>query len=456
MIDFDCGTCGRKIKVKDEYAGKRGKCPQCKAVVEVPVPAPVPEADGLPDFDAIAALAEREAIEPAPSAPLPVPAKPASGSLSMLERLRNLRQSSKDWSDGRWVLVALAAVACLAIIVGVPTALALTIGADKTFLLLFGTPVAIILLLVWYKSRPAPSERSADSGEPRLRLGRIFGAVALVIVLVPVLVIVFAKLQGKGSNDGESRGDEIWRHQEARAIEPTSTPEPTVRQPEETPKPQTTEPKPVETAPPQAPVAPPVPAVATLQGSAWVTRGGGDSIILRGLNVYLLRTELDPQQAAGFQTEAKTICKRVRDLAASMKPHDPKGAETYNRVINFSDTYLLKLADPQVGRQVITVLKAVRQAEIDFSNISVLEHDCHIGENAVTNKMLSTVTLASTKTNADGKYAFVNIPPGNYLVYAFYDNNFSVVEWASPLDVSGAGAFEFNFENGNALYVHNK
>ncbi len=35
-ITFDCGTCGKKLKVKDEYAGKRAICPFCQAKISVP------------------------------------------------------------------------------------------------------------------------------------------------------------------------------------------------------------------------------------------------------------------------------------------------------------------------------------------------------------------------------------------------------------------------------------
>ena len=35
MIHFEC-RCGTKIKVADEYAGKKGKCPKCKEVIEIP------------------------------------------------------------------------------------------------------------------------------------------------------------------------------------------------------------------------------------------------------------------------------------------------------------------------------------------------------------------------------------------------------------------------------------
>jgi serine/threonine protein kinase len=36
MISFTCPSCGQKLKVKEDLAGKKGKCPHCKAGVSVP------------------------------------------------------------------------------------------------------------------------------------------------------------------------------------------------------------------------------------------------------------------------------------------------------------------------------------------------------------------------------------------------------------------------------------
>lgn len=37
MIKFSCHKCGQVIKVSDEYAGKKGKCPKCRTVLLIPV-----------------------------------------------------------------------------------------------------------------------------------------------------------------------------------------------------------------------------------------------------------------------------------------------------------------------------------------------------------------------------------------------------------------------------------
>src|SRR5262249_29472534 len=41
MIPVKCESCGRNLKVKDELAGKKGKCPGCGRVLPIPAAAPV-------------------------------------------------------------------------------------------------------------------------------------------------------------------------------------------------------------------------------------------------------------------------------------------------------------------------------------------------------------------------------------------------------------------------------
>lgn len=45
MIKFRCKNCTQKIGVKDEYAGRRIKCPKCGQAVRIPVPKPEPAED---------------------------------------------------------------------------------------------------------------------------------------------------------------------------------------------------------------------------------------------------------------------------------------------------------------------------------------------------------------------------------------------------------------------------
>ncbi len=42
MINFTCEHCGKSIRVKDEYGGKKGRCPHCKEVVHIPAESEAP------------------------------------------------------------------------------------------------------------------------------------------------------------------------------------------------------------------------------------------------------------------------------------------------------------------------------------------------------------------------------------------------------------------------------
>ena len=65
MIKFRCIECQKKVGVADAAAGKRARCPACKAVMRVPQPEPVP------------AAAEVEPVmQLAPEDPTPRPERP--------------------------------------------------------------------------------------------------------------------------------------------------------------------------------------------------------------------------------------------------------------------------------------------------------------------------------------------------------------------------------------------
>lgn len=78
-IEFDCPACEATIRVKDEAAGKKGRCPKCKALLLIPDPGPpeVDELEGLPDPEPVdSAISEL----PPPVPPSPPIAPPVQAS----------------------------------------------------------------------------------------------------------------------------------------------------------------------------------------------------------------------------------------------------------------------------------------------------------------------------------------------------------------------------------------
>jgi biopolymer transport protein ExbD len=48
MISFHCNNCGRRLKIDDTFAGRKGSCPRCG--VELVVPAPLPPPPPVPSL----------------------------------------------------------------------------------------------------------------------------------------------------------------------------------------------------------------------------------------------------------------------------------------------------------------------------------------------------------------------------------------------------------------------
>ena len=72
-IDVTCLSCGKTMQLPDRYAGKKGKCPACGAILQVPAAAAIPELE--PIYPGVPLEAD-----PAPPPQLPRP------SLAVLSR----------------------------------------------------------------------------------------------------------------------------------------------------------------------------------------------------------------------------------------------------------------------------------------------------------------------------------------------------------------------------------
>ena len=70
MIRFECPHCGRKLKVPQTRAGRKGRCPACKGEVTVPQ-SPAPESAAAQDIQLIPADAAKARSEASLDQPLP-------------------------------------------------------------------------------------------------------------------------------------------------------------------------------------------------------------------------------------------------------------------------------------------------------------------------------------------------------------------------------------------------
>jgi hypothetical protein len=78
MIRFTCASCGERLSVPEQYAGRKGVCPNCRNINRVPATS-TPEPSDPPPPTAPAPAAPQRKATPTPTAmPAPQPSAPAA------------------------------------------------------------------------------------------------------------------------------------------------------------------------------------------------------------------------------------------------------------------------------------------------------------------------------------------------------------------------------------------
>lgn len=139
-----------------------------------------------------------------------------------------------------------------------------------------------------------------------------------------------------------------------------------------------------------------------ISGGAWIIKGGGQSDILRGLEIALCNEDVKSRLKDVIDSEWHKIEMRYKDY----KYITP---DKYDRL------------NPEI------------------MNIAV-----------------APFVLKVAITDVDGKYTINGVPKGLYYVYAVYKSSFSVAYWLIPVQVENSKSIKIDIYNANAEEIHNK
>ncbi len=79
VIQFSCSSCGKRLRVKDDFAGQSSKCPGCGWGVTVPMETEGPTEESSPPPVPVPLPENRDVEATSPMGP-PAPARSAAGS----------------------------------------------------------------------------------------------------------------------------------------------------------------------------------------------------------------------------------------------------------------------------------------------------------------------------------------------------------------------------------------
>jgi len=212
-----------------------------------------------------------------------------------------------------------------------------------------------------------------------------------------------------------------------------------------------------------------------IQGGAWVIKGGGQSELIRGLTVYVLKPEVPASSVASQLRDLSSTCTRIQAKCLQT-------ADEWSRPVPF--TYGGGYSDmtsyvPSCRSRAAAMEKAAQSATaflshktpLDVNTLFMMIRDCNNGypgaksqsivisnikADAIWPGIMNQALVAKGTTGIDGKYSIQQVPPGQYLVYARTSTAFFLIEWCQETKVTGGQSVQLDFFNDNAYSILNR
>jgi hypothetical protein len=202
---------------------------------------------------------------------------------------------------------------------------------------------------------------------------------------------------------------------------------------------------------------------SSIHGAAWVVRKNGDSIILRGLHIHLLRPAF---------ADSSPVC----DLAAVYIPSLEELRKITNRLLEIEGEHPLTSDNPndisvRMQKSQVDILKAdvksytqrieiikklAQQHPSDMKDVDAYQLLLVASISGKVDFPYNSVSVIDTDTDVDGKYTLSNVAPGDYCVFANFDSGMFSVDWLVPIHVAPGTQASLDLNNDNAIHIHNQ
>lgn len=182
----------------------------------------------------------------------------------------------------------------------------------------------------------------------------------------------------------------------------------------------------------------------SVEGGAWVIKGGGQSDVLRGLTVYIMNADID---STSIEAPLRKLCVDMRELIPPPLAKQNFAKECGEKI----DNILTSKSRPDL-RTLYELVRTVQKNAISDTEffLVLLEHD------AIWPSILGSALLHKGQTGIDGKYTIPDIMPGEYFLYAQASSSFYFVEWFLPVKVTSGQPTKIDLFNENTALTINK
>jgi DNA-directed RNA polymerase subunit RPC12/RpoP len=220
-------------------------------------------------------------------------------------------------------------------------------------------------------------------------------------------------------------------------------------------------------AQPNSPVSRPSRVKAKVKGGAWVTKKTGNSEVLRGLKVYLLKASANNGQLLTLlNTHLVDEEKALTDARNKVKwneqydtehpdAKDNEGIQAGNK----RDAALAKLIEALVSSRQNEIKTASQEPPTQAIDLKELYKQIPESPSVAVASLWGSIAAEQltddTHTGIDGTYE-MTVTGDSFYLYAHYDTEYSVIEWFMPVKATEDGEIKIDLQNSNAAFIRNK
>lgn len=204
----------------------------------------------------------------------------------------------------------------------------------------------------------------------------------------------------------------------------------------------------------------------SISGGMWITKGGGQSDIIRGQAIFLLPEYVCLHKVKNFLQHSKTASQEsVKKYEEELKTAEGDWEKAYQAAL---DANILALK----------MVALLMDSSSDFPTIELLaSFETILAARFLTPACFLVMTqerkislqetyfelgleflddyLIETKTTIEGQYKFDDIPEGKYVIVSNWKSAFNYIEWIVPVAVKGGEKTELDIHNANAIRIKN-
>ena len=203
-----------------------------------------------------------------------------------------------------------------------------------------------------------------------------------------------------------------------------------------------------------------------IEGGAWIVKSGGQSDLLRGLTVYILKPVVDTELITSELKQLREECAKTVKMQNEL-------ADDYSNDSDLQEYVPVARAGAKAAKidGEVTDSMLSKSSTVKINQLHKLKHQLYKINYATNTKAIQLLGIQNFSflwesivgkflaskgvSGIDGNYSIPNVTSGEYILYACASSEAYYVEWFFPVSIVGGQTTKVDLFNDNATFILN-